>query len=131
MNKKIIGIVAIIAIALIIIGAVYFSQQPPPIEGKISELKDKGYNVEDCPMTFDELKAERIGEGGVFEQTTSWSIFLQQIQTVKANLGFVTVWVCKDDNIYGFMQLKRCIITIKSLRLFISLKIKRVPQTVE
>lgn len=90
-----------IIIVIIVVGITLGLQnvsQPSALEVKVNELSGKGYNTQYSTMTFNEFKAERIGEGGAFEETYSWSIFLQQVQTTKQNLGFVTVWVCEEQD---------------------------------
>jgi len=93
----IIGAIIIIAIVIIIIYAT--PNKPSPLQQKIDELESLGYNVQECSMSWQEIKTEREQEGGTWEQTLDWNIFLQQIQTIKENLGSVTVWVCRDANI--------------------------------
>jgi len=104
-KKKVAGTVLIFAVAFAVIAVtLYYGLKQPVSEQssldlRINELKSDGYNVANSPMTFSELKAERTAEGGVFSQTTNWSIFKQQIETTKENVGFVTVYACRSDNI--------------------------------
>ena len=93
----IIGAIIIIAAVILIIYAT--PNRPDPMQQKIDELKSLGYNIQECQESWQEIKAERQQEGGVWEQTSDWNIFLQQIETVKQNFGVVTVWVCRDANV--------------------------------
>ena len=93
----IIGAIIIIAVVILIIYAT--PNRPDPMQQKIDELKSLGYNVQECQESWQEIKTSRQQEGGVWEQTSDWNIFLQQIETVKQNFGVVTVWVCRDTNV--------------------------------
>ena len=93
----IIGAIIIIAVVILIIYAT--PNRPDPMQQKIDELKSLGYNVQECQESWQEIKNERELEGGVWEQTSDWNIFLQQIETVKQNFGVVTVWACRDANV--------------------------------
>ena len=66
------------------------------LQDRINELRDKGYSVQTCDKSFSQIRVER---GGTWSETADWNTFLQQIQTVKANLGFVTVYVCEQDGV--------------------------------
>jgi len=96
-KTRIIGAIIIIAAVIVIIYAT--PNKPNPLQEKIDELKSLGYNIQECSESWQEIRTRREQEGVVWEQTLDWNIFLQQVEAVKENLGFVTVWVCRDANI--------------------------------
>jgi len=95
---KILGIVTIIVVIAIIAAAVLnFQGSSNVLEEKINELKAEGYDVQEYPGTFSEAKASRPDV--TFEETDDWNIFKQQVAATKQDLGFVTVWIHKDEGI--------------------------------
>ena len=97
-KNKIVGIIAVVIIVAVVAVFVFGLQGSPNVlEEKINELKAEGYDVQEYSGTFSEAKAERPDV--TFEETTDWNIFKQQVAATKQDLGFVTVWVHKDEGI--------------------------------
>ena len=93
-------ILILLFVPLVIIGGLLSGSEPSALEEKIGELRSKEYSVEYFFMSFAEFKAEKITEGEVFQQIADWSTFLQEIQSIKDDHGFVTVWACDVEKIF-------------------------------
>ena len=93
-------VLILIFVPLVIIGGLLFGSEPSALEEKIGELRSNEYSVDNFFMSFAEFKAEKIAEGDVFHQIADWSTFLQEIQNVKDDLGFVTVWACETEHVF-------------------------------
>ena len=93
-------VLILIFVPLVIIGGLLSGSEPSALEEKIGELRSYEYSVENFFMSFAEFKAEKIAEDDVFQQIADWSTFLQEIQNIKDDLGFVTVWACETEGIF-------------------------------
>lgn len=83
-----VAIVFLVAVAYIAIKVL--SPAPlSPLNQRLQELENDGYNTKSYPYTFAEVKADR--SEATFHQA-DWDTFKQQVVATKADLGFVTVW---------------------------------------
>jgi hypothetical protein len=76
--------------------AIVFWPRPSLFDQRVAELVDLGYNVQGYPATFVEVQAERVGV--VFEES-NWQMFKQQVAATKENLGYVTVWLHREEGV--------------------------------
>ena len=92
MNKKKIALICLcVFIGLVIISS---ATSKPNLQKRIDTITDLGFPVNLNTPSFEDLQTDRI-----FEQVNDWDDFIDQVETIKDELGFVTVNICENDKI--------------------------------
>lgn len=99
MGKRLTGGLIVAAVGVVIITWVVLSglTEPSVFSRKVAELEEEGFVTQAYENSFSDAQSSRPGI--IFKQTTEWSIFKQQVATVKMNLGFVTVWTHENEGV--------------------------------
>lgn len=98
MEKKGWLVLTVAGVLLTLLAFYILWQTPTVFDVKLAELENEGHQTNLLITSFSEEQAAR-GEM-IFEETTSWSIFKQQIAATKTNLGFVTVQAHREDQVF-------------------------------
>ena len=94
--------ITVIIISLVVI----VWPRPTLLEQRIQELNELGYDwgrliplVQESEYSFAEIKQSREVYDNVTWEAAEWFLFKYHVEATKIMLGFVTVWVHREENV--------------------------------